>query len=145
MTQQDKQHTTNYFDTFIEVANDCKVLAGQIPEVKNDKKTIASMQFDLLSKHPYKYTSDDILFQVYFDRNNLTKNEYKNAKQQFFSKGQPCFRASPLTKQLGWGVHCDKNGKVALYGIETEKYQHFIENLKIKKVKAMQTSKNKIL
>ena len=52
MTQQDKQHTTNYFDTFIEVANDCKVLAGQSPEIKNDKKTIASMQFDLLSKHP---------------------------------------------------------------------------------------------
>ena len=127
MTQQDKQHTTNYFDTFIEVANECKVLAGQIPEVKNDKKTIASMQFDLLSKHLYEYTSDDILFQVYFDRNDLTKNEYKNAKQQFFSKGQPCFRASPLTKQLGWGVHRDKNGKVALYGIETEKYQPLLK------------------
>ena len=102
------------------------------------------MQFDLLSKHPYEYTSDDILFQV-FDRNDLTKNEYKNARQQFFLKGQPCFRASPLIKQFGWGVHCDKNGKVALCGIETEKYQHFIKNLKIKKVKAMQTLKNKIL
>ena len=98
MTQQNKQHTTNYFDTFIEVANDCKVLAGQIPEIKNDKKTIASMQFDLLFKHPYEYTSDDILFQVYSYRNDLTKNEYKNARQQFFSKGQPCFRASSLTK-----------------------------------------------
>ena len=81
MTQQDKQHTTNYFNTFVEVANDWKVLAGQIPEIKNDKKTIASMQFDLLSKHPYEYTSDDILFQVYFDRNDLTKNEYENARQ----------------------------------------------------------------
>ena len=84
MTQQDKHHTTNYFDTFIEVANDCKVLAGQIPEIKNDKTTIASMQFDLLSKHPYKYTSDEILFQVYSDKNDLIKNEYKNARQQFF-------------------------------------------------------------
>ena len=101
MTQQDKQHTTNYFDTFIEVANDCKVLVGQVPVIKNDKKTIASMQFDLVSKHPYKYTSDDIFFQVYADRNDLTKNEYENARQQFFLKGQPCFRASPLTKQFG--------------------------------------------
>ena len=84
MTQQDKHHTTNYFDTFIEVANDCKVLAGQIPEIKNDKKTIALMQFDLLSKHPYQFTSDDIFFQIYFDRYDLTKNEHKNARQQFF-------------------------------------------------------------
>ena len=68
MTPQDKQHATNYFDTFIIIANDCKVLAGQIPAIKNDKKTIASMQFDLLSKHPYEFTSDDILFQVYSER-----------------------------------------------------------------------------
>ena len=47
-----------------------------------------------------------------------TTRQTTNARKQFFSKGQPCFRASPLTKQLGWGVHCDKNGKVALYGIE---------------------------
>ena len=40
MTPQDKQHTTNYFDTFIEIANDCKDLAGQIPEIKNDKKPL---------------------------------------------------------------------------------------------------------
>ena len=100
-------------------------MAGQIPEIKNDKKTIASMQFDLLFKHPYEYTSDDILFQIYSYRNELTKNEYKNARQQFFSKGQPCFRASLLTKQLGWGVHCDKNGKVALYWIEKIKIPTF--------------------
>ena len=42
------------------------------------------MQFDLLSKHPYEFTSDDILFQVYYDRNDLTKNEYKNSGKQFF-------------------------------------------------------------
>ena len=59
-------------------------MGGQIPAIKNDKKTIASMQFDLLSKHPYEFTSDDILFQVYYDRNDLTKNEYKNSGKQFF-------------------------------------------------------------
>ena len=42
------------------------------------------MQFDLLSKHPYQFTSDDIFFQIYFDRYDLTKNEHKNARQQFF-------------------------------------------------------------
>ncbi|WP_106292877.1 DUF6157 family protein [Arcticibacter pallidicorallinus] len=136
-----KIHTTNYFDTFIEVADDCKVSAGRIPEVKNDKKTVASMQFELLSKNPYKYTSDDVLFQVFAEKNEVTESDYKSAREHFFSKGQPCFRASPLTKQFGWGVHCDKNGKVALCGMETDKYKSFVADPTIKKVKAMRTSK----
>jgi len=142
MKLHDKQHTTNYFDTFIEVADDCKVSAGQFPEVKNDKRTIASMQFEMLSKNPYRYTSDDVLFQVYADRNNLTESEFETAREHFFSKGQPCFRASPLTKQFGWGIHCDANAKIALYGMETEKYQKFVDDPKIKKVKAMRHLKN---
>jgi len=144
MKLKDKQHTTNYSNTFIEVAADCKVLAGQIPEVKNAKGTIASMQFEVLSKNPYKYTSDDVLFQVYAERNDLAESEYKTAREQFFSKGQPCFRASPLPKQFGWGIHCDTNGKIALYGMETEKYQQYINDPKIKKVKAMRISKSSL-
>jgi Family of unknown function (DUF6157) len=138
---KEKQHTTNYFNTFIQVAEDCKVTTGEIPVVKNDKKSIALMQFELLHKNPYKYSSDDIFFQVYADRNDLTKSEYPVARQQFFSKGQPCFRASPLTKQFGWGIHSDKTGKIALYGMETAKYQRFVDDAKIQKLRAMKTSK----
>lgn len=141
MKSIDKIHTTNYFETFIEVADDCKVSAGQIPEVNNDNKTVASRQFELLSKNPYKYTSDEVLFQVFAEKNDLTASEYKAARDEFFSKGQPCLRASPLTKQFGWGVHCDKNGKVALCGMEEENYQNFVADPTIKKVKAMRTSK----
>ena len=143
MKHPDKQHTTNYFDTFIEIASDCKVLVGQIPTIRNDKKTVAFMQFELLLKRPYQYTSDDIFFQVYANRNDLIESEYENTRQQFFSKGQPCFRASPLTKQFGWCIDSDKNGKIAIYGRETEKYQQLVEDSEIKKVRAMQTSKNK--
>ncbi len=141
MTPPDKTHTTNYFDTFIEVADDCTVSEAKIPEIKNEKKTVAAMQFEMISKKPYKYTSDDVLFQVYADRNDLTKSAYEAARKQFFSKGQACFRASPLTKQYGFGVHADKKGKIALYGIETEAYQKLIHDPNIKKVKAMRTSK----
>ena len=141
MKQQESPHTTNYFDTFIEDAEDCKVSAGEVPAIKNDKKTIAFIQFELLSKNPYKYTSDDVLFQVYAERNDLTAEEYESARKQFFSKGQACLRASPLTKQFGWGVHSNKEGKVALYGMETEKYQQFLSDAHIKMLKAMRTSK----
>lgn len=136
-----KTHTTNYQDTFIEVAEDTKVCAGTIPASKGDKKTIAEMQYELLSKNPYKYTSDDILFRVFADRNDLTESEYEEARKQFFSKGQACFRASPLTKTYGFGVHNDENGKMALYALGTDEYQQFVNNSAIQKVKAMRTSR----
>ena len=136
-----KVHTTNYFDILIEVADDCPTAIGEIPKSRGENKTVAEMQFELVFNHPYRYTSDEIFFQVYADRNNLKKTEYKKAKEQFFSKGQPCFRASPLTKRYGFGVHSDKEGKVAIYGQETTEYKNFVKDMKIKKVKAMRTSK----
>lgn len=135
-----KTHTTNYTDTFIEVAADTKAETGTKPPSK-DKKTVAEMQYELIAKNPYEYTSDDILFQVFADRNDLTKNEYKQAREEFFSKGQACLRASPLTKTYGFGIHNDKNGKIALFGMESKEYQDFMKDSKIKKVKAMKSSR----
>ncbi|MDN3688345.1 DUF6157 family protein [Cyclobacterium jeungdonense] len=135
-----KVHSTNYFDTFIEVAADTRASCGIIPPAKS-KKSIAEMQHELISKNPYWYTSDDIFFQVFADRNDLTKAEYQQAREQFFSKGQPCFRASPLTKTYGFGVHCNNEGKVALFGMETESYHRFLADPTIKKVKAMKSSR----
>jgi hypothetical protein len=136
-----KLHTTNYFDTFIEIADDCFISIGEVPPLKGDAKTVANIQFELISKNPYKFTSDDVLFQVFADRNDLIKSEYKEAREKYFSKGQPCFRASPLTKRYGWGIHNDKDGKIAIFGAETKEYQKFVKDKNIKKVKAMKSSK----
>lgn len=135
-----KIHSTNYFDTFIEVAEDTKADFGTIPPSK-EKKTVAEMQYTLIAKNPYKFSSDDIFFQVFADRKDLTITEYEKAREQFFSKGQPCFRASPLTKTNGFGIHSDKNGKVALFGMESNEYQKFLADKNIKKVKAMKSNK----
>jgi len=135
-----KIHTTNYFDTFIEVAEDTKATIGTIPPAK-DKKTVAELQFELIARNPYKYTSDDVLFQVFVSRNDLTESELKEARAQFFSKGQPCLRTSPLTKTYGFGIHNDNNGKIALYGMETEDYKRILADAGIKKVKAMKSSR----
>ena len=135
-----KIHTTNYSDTFIEVADDTKANCGTQPPAK-DKKTVAEMQYELISKNPYKYTSDDIIFQVYADKNDFVQSEYKQTRELFFSKGQPCLRTSPLTKTYGFGVHSDSNGKIALYGMETDEYQKFLLDSKIKKIKAMKSGK----
>lgn len=135
-----KTHSTNYFNTFIEIAEDSKVTEGT-PVAKNDKPTVASMQYELISKHPYKYTSDDVLFQVFATKNNIPKQDLKQARENFFSKGQPCFRASPLTKSYGWGVHSNADGKIALYGSESKEYQEFQKDETIKKLKAMKSKR----
>lgn len=134
-------HTTNYFDTFIEVAEDTKANSGTIPSSKGDKRTIAQMQYALIAGNPYKYSSDDILFRVFAERNDLSKSEFKQARENFFSKGQACLRASPLTKTYGFGVHSDTNGKVAIYGVETPEYERFLADKTVMKVKAMRNKR----
>ncbi|MDQ5928621.1 MAG: hypothetical protein QG594_395 [Bacteroidota bacterium] len=136
-----KVHTTNYHNTFIAVAEDCPLTNGEIPPLKGENKTIANIEFEMISKNPYKYSSDDVLFQVFADKNDLTKSDYKNAREAFFSKGQACLRASPLTKRYGWGIHNDENGKIALYGMETPEYEKYLKDKNLKVVKAMRSSR----
>jgi hypothetical protein len=136
-----KVHTTNYTNAFIGIADDCPAKAGEIPPVKGEARSVANMQFDMLYEHPYEFTSDDVLFTVFADRKEIPENERKEAREQFFSKGQPCMRTSPLTKRYGWGVHSDANGKIAIYGCETPEYRKFAEESGLAFVKAMKTSR----
>ncbi len=136
-----KIHTTNYQDTFIAIAEDCPAVTGEAPPAKGEKRSVAALQFELLHQHPYKYTSDEVLFRVHAIRNDLTPQEEQAARETFFSKGQPCLRASPLTKRYGWGVHADARGKVAIYGCETRAYQDFIANPALRKVNAMRSAR----
>lgn len=134
-----KTHTTNYFDTFIEIAEDSPADTAEAPPVKGEKKTVANIEYDLLHKHPYRYTSDDVLFQVYAIRHDLTQAELEQAREQFFSKGQPCFRASPLTKRYGWGIHHNHDGKIALVAAGSAAYKKYSADKKLTVVKAMRS------
>ena len=135
-----KTHTTNYFDTFIQVADDCPVTKAEVPSQKKKEKSIATIQFELISENPYQYTSDDILFQCFAQKKSL-EGDLKEARNQFFSKGQACLRSSPLTKRYGWGIHCNHEGKIALYGKDSDAYKHFSEDKRLKITKAMRSKK----
>lgn len=132
--------TTNYYNTFIEIADDCPASTSEIPPKKGDKLTIANIQFDLISKNPYKFTSDEILFQVYAQKNTIKKEDMDTEKEKFFSKGQPCFRSSPLTKRYGWGVHSDSQGRIALIAQGSNDYSKFKNDKNTKILKAMRCS-----
>lgn len=136
-----KVHSTNYINTFITIAEDCPNTAGEMPPEKGEKKTIANLQFDFLYENPYKYTLDDIFFEVFAIRKELLEGDMEGEREHYFSKGKPCFRASPLTKRYGWGVHSNEEGKIAIFGAETKEYQAFLADESIKNVKAMRSKK----
>ncbi|MEP6512732.1 MAG: DUF6157 family protein [Parafilimonas sp.] len=134
-------HTTNYYNTFIEVAEDCPAISGEITPMKGNEKTIANIQFEMISQNPYKYNSDEILFHCFATKKGLTKNELQTEREIFFSKGQPCFRSSPLTKRYGWGIHSNAKSKIAMYGVETNEYKKLVTDKNLKIVKAMRSKR----
>jgi hypothetical protein len=134
-------HCTNYYNTLIEIAEDSKNAMGVAPILKGDKKTVAYLQFEMVANNPYKYTSDDVLFSVFAQRKDFASHQLEAEREIYFSKGQPCFRASPLTKSYGWGVHSDPDGKIAIYAVESDKYQQLLKDGTVKKVKAMRSKR----
>ncbi len=136
-----KIHTTNYTNTFIEVAEDCPVQEAQIPPIKGDNKSIANLQYEMVFNNPYRHTSDDVLFHCHAVKNKLTEEELANARRIYFSKGQACFRASPLTKRYGFGVHHNEAGKMAIYPVESDEYAKFEADPAITHIKAMRSKK----
>jgi hypothetical protein len=136
-----KFFTTNYYNVFMEVAEDCPAEKGENPPVKKTGKTMACIQYEMLHDNPYKYTSDEILFQCYMIKHDIGENDLTIERENFFSKGQACFRASPLTKLYGWGIHYNDEGKMALYGCETKEYKAFSKDKEVKILKAMKSKK----
>lgn len=137
----EKIHTTNYINTFIEVADDCPAAEGEAPPVSEREKSVARLQYEMLVNKPYHYSSDDVIFKVFALRNDIVADELESQRMQFFSKGQACFRSSPLTKRYGWGVHSNDEGKIAIFGRETVEYEKFLIREDIKRVKGMRSSK----
>lgn len=125
--------TTNYYDTFIQVADDSLATQGEVPPTK-EPKTIAQIEYEMLINSPYKYTSDDVLYAANGKRRGISREE-------FFSKGQACFRSSPLTKRYGWGIHCSKAGKIAMYSVESDDYKAYAKNSSLKQLKAMRSKR----
>lgn len=134
-------HTTNYTNTFIEVAEDCPVAAAEVPPQKGDKKTIANLHFDMVIDSPYKYTSDDVIFSAYAAKNDIPKSKYADERAAFFSKGQACMRASPLTKRYGWGVHNDAKGRIAIYAVDSPEYKKLAKDKAIEHTRGMRSKR----
>ncbi|GAB3699092.1 DUF6157 family protein [Saccharopolyspora tripterygii] len=124
-------HTTNYATAFIAVSEDCPVAKAEEPPLR-EPPSVARIQYDMLIAAPYRHTSDDVIYESQGKRRGLSREE-------FFSKGQPCFRASPLTKRYGWGVHCDAEGRIALIPSGTQEYRELAADPALTHTSAMRS------
>jgi hypothetical protein len=99
------------------------------------------MQYEMISAHPYRYTSDEVTFSVYAARNQVPPAELDARRATFFSKGQACLRSSPLAKRYGWGIHHDAESRVALCPRESDDYIRLSQDPALKQVKAMKSAR----
>lgn len=132
-------HTTNYTNTLITVSPDTKAVAAVSPPPK--KGSIAERQFALVHDHAYELTSDEVIFTVFADRKDLPAADRASARDQFFAKGQPCLRTSPLAKIYGWGIHADSVGRIALVPMGTSAYDALVDDDATTKRPAMKASR----
>lgn len=138
-------HSTNCFNTFIRVAEDCPARTGVAPQPRGGHPTVATLQYQMLTNAPYTYTSDDVVFATSATGRALTAEAPKKkrvlVRDAFFSRGQACMRASPLGKRFGWGVHADAQGRIAIYAVDSERYQALASDPDITQVRAMRSKR----
>ena len=138
-------HSTNVVNTFIRVAEDCPARRGEEPQPRGGQPTVGTLQYAMLATSPYTYTSDDVVFATSAPGRALdakaTRKDRSLAREAFFAKGQACMRASPLGKRFGWGVHADGDGRIAIYAVDSKRYQALAADPKLAQVRAMRSKR----
>ncbi len=122
---------SNPANQFIEIAPDSPTQHAVVPQPKNAK--------------PYGYTLEELKFATHLKHKQIPPAAVKAHRQQlwdeYFAKPCACMRASPLTKQYGWGAHYDERGRIALYAVESEEYRRFVKDKNMKKFFAMRSKR----
>jgi hypothetical protein len=131
----------NYYDTLIEVAEDCPATEARVPQMRGGKKTKALVEYELLATHPYTYTEKDIAFEVYATVHSIPSAIRPAERESFLSKGHPHLRVSPLAKRYGWGIHNNAEGKIALIAVESHEYAQLLNDPNVTKIKAFRSGR----
>lgn len=122
----------SYTNTFIRTTPDSGRKTAAIPPCNPDKRSVASLQHELLTRHPGELTEKELYFQVHCRRLGLSLDEAEARRdliwQELFAKPQACLRASPLPKSYGWGVHYDADGRIRLVAVESPEYRQLSES-----------------
>lgn len=134
-----------YYKTFIAVADDSPALVSKEPKAR-DKPTVAQLQYEMLAGHPYEFTMEDVLFEVWFSRQDfeqLAPDEKQSLRSDFLAKPMACLRASPLAKTHGFGFAFDTEGRVALVPMESESYGEYVARDDLDQTRAMASKRKR--
>ncbi len=104
----------NYYDTLIEIADDCPTIRGQVPQASSGKKTKAVVEYELLVEHPYTYVESPEYKRLMKDprttkikgfapsvRNGMTVREVESLVGTRSSKAARGGRAGPCGVGIG--------------------------------------------
>jgi hypothetical protein len=100
---------------------------SEIPVSKRKKGTVKEVLFRALKENPYKHKQYDLFYEVHI--NQLKKNTTLKLSTYMLQKSELC-------ALLGWGIHGNEEGKLALIPAESEKYKELLNNPNISKKKA---------
>ena len=98
-----------------------------IPTSKSKKETVKEVVYRVLNENPYKYKQNDLFYEVHI-------NQMKKDKTLKLEKYK--LQRSELCSLLGWGIHGDEEGRLALVPIESSEYKSLLANPSITKKKA---------
>lgn len=135
-----KEH--NYYATFIAVAEDCPNATGEVPPVRVGKRSAANVHFEMAVEQAGTFTQEQILFATHLNAKGLDPAAHPEGGETwdaFYSKGQPCLRASALGKRYGWGVHFDAEGRVTAVAAGGDEYDRFAADADLAHTRAMRS------
>ena len=124
------------FDTFIEVAEDCPAVRGEVPPARAGRATKAAIEYELIAGEPYGLTAEDVAFRTRVLMRDIPEANWSAERERLLSQEKPRLRVSALAKRYGWGIHIDSHGRVALVPIESEEYQRLAADPALRHIRA---------
>ena len=116
-------------ESLIMVAEKCERLCGTVPYAKRnpDSKTIPMHCYDLLTEFPYQFTHKELMHHVHVVIRNKPENKLNTYD----------VRRNELCKNWGWGIHVNMQGKLGIFGCETNEYKKMVNDNSVRKIKSL--------
>lgn len=98
-----------------------------VPSSKSKKETVKEVVYRVLKQKPYVFKQNELFREVHV--NQMKKDRV--LKLETFK-----LQRSELCSLLGWGIHGNKEGKLALVAVDSKEYNSLLNDNKITKKKA---------
>jgi hypothetical protein len=120
-------HTTNCFDTFIQVAEIAPRASARSRRPARGNPTVAGLHYKMITEAPYKYTSDDVVFATLRPGRQLdakaTKEGARPCPRRILLQGAGVSGGHQAWQALRLGRASDADGRVAIYAVDSKRYQ----------------------